>query len=861
MSVVLQLDDRKVDLVRGEVRVRGEVLPLTLRENSLLHYLYQHRGRVISRDELHREVWGHTVSLNTRAADFAIRRLRSKIEDDPSQPVHLRTQYGEGYVFTLAERLPTREPRSDIVGRSLELEQLRDTYAEGAQIITILGTGGLGKTTLAKHYGERVSQRPSVFCDLSGAVDLDSVLQTLATALQLPLREHGGSEGRIDGLMQSLGPILLILDNVEQVIEATTQVLRRGRDGLVRFLVTSRMRLPVGSVLMLRPLSSDDGQALFLKRLALLRGSAAITPAMRTEARALVEDLDGLPLAIELAAARGRLFTPAALRRRLSNRLSLLQDGVSRSLRSTIDWSWSLLTPAQQRAFAQCSVFRGPFSVDMALAVIMVDDDPLRVLEQLCDQSMIQTWTDIQEPYMRLFETLRVYASEKLDALGERQRTERRYCECVLAHAQTLLHALHETESREAMDAIHRYSPDIHQAHALILRHDPAKGPEFLELIRLILGPSRATRARVQQTLDALPVSSTPRPRMEALYWAAELDWNDPDLDSGIQLRQIEALQQKAIALEDECFLARVHQLLSATRWRRSDFEGARTHLLMASTLLERQNAVAAQSRVECLLAVLHTTCGQPVEAEAAVRKARYLAPDNERSQLFVHAILGMLRVRQGAPTSGRSHLEQALERAPRVADQSAVGLALTNIGVRFGRLGELQRATDLIMQGLEKQSQLGLLHACAEPCLLLAKILVLQGDLDGAREYLEQYLRIEDRTPLSPTLALDGEWIGGVIEALQQRPVNALERFRKCIRMSRQAGVPLREGFAWIGCLLTPAEPVIHAQARSQLEALQPDHPLLHRGLQVVEGDLTITEPPFGPSMPLLLLQLMRQA
>ena len=854
---MLQLDDRRVDLTRGEVLLGDEVIPLTIREQALLGYLHQHQGRVISRDELHREVWGHTVSLKTRAADFAIRRLRSKLEVDPANPVHLKAQYGEGYVLVLAEQAPEAPVNDGFVGRTAELDHLKTTFDEGTRVITLLATGGMGKTTLAREFGATRAQRPTVFADLSSASDLVTSLQIITAALDIPLREHGDDDHRIDGIAEALGPILLILDNVEHITEHATRILERCTGGLAWFLVTSRVRLPIGAVLLLGPLSTTDGEELFLHRLASLRGSLPDSPTLRSEAAELVEKLDGHPLAIELAAARGRLFTPGALLKRLSDRLALLQDSRSRSLRSTIDWSWSLLTPAQQSAFAQCAVFPGPFSAEAAYDVLDSDEDVFLVLEQLCDHSMVQTWSDPSNPGLRLFESLRVYALEQLHQLGHQSATEQRYRTWVVTRSTELLNRTLQTGSRRASAALQAIAADIYRAHALALEQEPSTAPALLAPIRYMLGPTREAQAYVEATLDVLPSNTPEAIRLEAERWGAELDSIRGAPGATERLRDfLEAAQQAGDAQQ----VANAHHMLSSHVWRFGDLDAAREHLEQAAKGLRRARNRAQEGLVSASLAGLSALHGELSEAESHARRAQHLAPDHVRCQLYVHSILGLVRIRQGDEHSARTHLEKALERLPDVADQRAVGLALANIGIRFGRLGERERSADLLLQSVEQYDQLGLPNEGARTRLQLCQLLLLQGDLDAAGEGLQQIRQIQERYESPPVGITEALWLMGLHEGLRGQHAVALQHFRTAIRQATSCGAERFEGLAWLGCLLLPDASDVHAEASARLEALASEQQLLQTGRTLLQG-APVEARPIGPEMTLLLLQKLRNS
>src|SRR6185369_5893122 len=241
------------------------------------------------------------------------------------------------------------------------------------------------------------------------------------------------------------GRCLVILDNFEQIVEHAEASVGRWMDRAAdaAFLVTSRERLHLAGedILPLEPLSIDaEGVELFALRARAQRAEFALTPANRAIVQRIVALLDGLPLAIELAAARIRVMSPAQLVERLSDRFGLLAGARSAAdrqatLRGAIDWSWNLLLPWEQSALAQCSVFEGGFTLDAAEAVLDLSPWPdalpiVDAVQVLVDKSLLRTWVpvdqtrhELEEPYFGMYLTIHEYAAEKLAASGaDRQR-------------------------------------------------------------------------------------------------------------------------------------------------------------------------------------------------------------------------------------------------------------------------------------------------------------------------------------------------------------------------------------------------------------------------------------------------------
>ncbi len=347
----------------------------------------------------------------------------------------------------LASDAPTRTsangPRHNLaaeanafIGRRADLAALAEAIESGARLVTLLGIGGTGKTRLATHFArESVDSWPggAWFCDLSDANTLDAVTFSVAGALNVPL-------GREDAIVQlghaiaGRGRCLLILDNFEQVArEAHATVgkwLERAPEAC--FIVTSRevLRLDAERALPLDPLESDEAVALFEARAKAANPSFSLNDANRPVVRDLVALLDRLPLAIELAAARARLMTPASMLERMTQRFKLLAgSGAKRTrqatLRGALDWSWDLLSKDERTALEQVSVFEGGFTLEAAEAVLSLEALwAIDAVQSLVDKSLVRRVSDER---FGLLVSVHEYAKEKLDASGQRSATERRH--------------------------------------------------------------------------------------------------------------------------------------------------------------------------------------------------------------------------------------------------------------------------------------------------------------------------------------------------------------------------------------------------------------------------------------------------
>ncbi|HJW52673.1 MAG TPA: tetratricopeptide repeat protein [Burkholderiaceae bacterium] len=415
----------------------GAPVLLSSRAFDLLLCLIERRDRVVNKSELLELVWpGVVVEENNLTVHVsALRKLLG------AQAV--ATVPGRGYRFAMAvaetnREAPAREIRHSLpaerdtfVGRAEALDGLSQRIQSGARLVSVLGLGGTGKTRLVTRYGRScLGEFPGGvwFCDLAPARSLDGVVSAVAQGLDVPL-------GRDDPVVQlghaiaGRGRCLVILDNFEQVARHARSTLGRWLDRAEQacFVVTTRevLGLPGEDVLALPPLPPADGVALFVQR-AEAAGSD-FHPGMEDQSAIapLVDLLDGLPLAIELAAARVRVMPPRLLLQRMSERFKLLVSKGGRidrqsTLRAAFDWSWDLLSPHEKAALAQLSVFEGGFTLEAAEAVIDLtafDDAPWTVdaVHALVDKSFVRPRGDGR---FDLLVSVQVYAAEHVETEG-----------------------------------------------------------------------------------------------------------------------------------------------------------------------------------------------------------------------------------------------------------------------------------------------------------------------------------------------------------------------------------------------------------------------------------------------------------
>ena len=520
-----------------------------------------------------------------------------------------------------AETRPTNLPvqRTGFVGREKEVAAAKELLLrQEVRLVTVTGPGGIGKTRLATQVASGLVEHfpgGTHFVPLSALSDPDLVASVIVQALGI--REAGG-QSPLEILKRNLqdslrAPVLLLLDNFEHLIQAVptvAEILAAGPN--VKILVTSRSALHLygehefplppltlpdsRSMPSVEALSQCPAVALFVQRAAAARPDFELNPENASAVAEICARLDGLPLAIELAAARVKVLSPASMLTRLASRLQLLTGGSrdlpqrQQTLRAAIDWGYDLLSPAEQKLFRRLSVFVGGCNLESVEAVCDtkgdLDLDLLDGMASMVDKSLVQQVEQGKgESRFVMLETLREYALEKLEASGEAALTKRAHAAYYLVLAEE-----NATESSEAEGA--------GWLERLGLEHDNFRaGLEWLTETGnaewgLRLGTSlfrfwevreylAEGRDRLDRLLKLTEAGATTKLRMRALFAAGVLAGEQGDYASAAAL--INESQDIAQALGDKTGVAVSLNALAVFARDRGDVEVA--HVLFEASL------------------------------------------------------------------------------------------------------------------------------------------------------------------------------------------------------------------------------------------------------------------------------------
>jgi len=624
---------------------------------------------------------------------------------------------------------------TSLIGREQEVRTLGDLLLRAdVRLVTLTGPGGVGKTRLALQTAAELLEDFAdgiFFVNLAPVGEPTLVAATIAQTLGV--KETGG-QPLIECLTASLQErhMLLLLDNFEQVAEAApllaTLVAAAPR---LKLLVTSRavlhlygeyefvvppLALPSPRQLPpLEDLAHYPAVRLFLARSQAVKPACTLTDENAPTIAAICHRLDGLPLAIELAAAQLKLFSPQALLTRLEHRLTMLTGGArdlpvrQQTLRATIAWSHDLLATPEQTLFRRLAVFGGGWTLETAAAVCNADGDlPFDILEGLAalvDKSLLrQTEGADGEPRFAMLETIREYALERLVATSEAERLRRQHANYYLMFAEMANRELRGRQQGIWLDRLETEHDNLRAALEWLLKHSEVEPSLRLAVALWIFWNLRGYRSEGRRWLDealARSEGAMIATRAMALNGAGALAHSQGDY------AQASVLYEQSLALWQEVGdpqgRARVFNNLGRVVQDQGDY--AQASVLYEQSLALWQEVGDPQGRV---------------------------GPLNQ---------LGEVARYQGDYARATALYEQSLALWQELGYKGGIAEALTNLGAVAADQGDYARATALCEQSLTLWQELGDKSGIAETLIHLGRIALFEGDAGRARALLEQSL------------------------------------------------------------------------------------------------------------------------
>lgn len=613
------------------------------------------------------------------------------------------------------------------IGRERELTELRSAVARH-RLITLVGPGGAGKTTTTLELARRLDT-DFAFAQLAPATDRDAAVRTIARAIGLPESEQGAltvSTSPCDPLQRvcealRARSLVLLLDNCEhitgEIAPVAHQILTTCAD--VRVLATSRASLgvPGEHIYELPPLPAAEAAALFVERAG---DHGVMVPRQDPDVAAVCDRLDGLPLAIELAAARLRTMTIPELHTALDDRFAVLSGGPrlaearQQTLRSLVDWSHDLLGPVERVVFRRLAAFVGGARPDAASVICsgpvpdfedaIQPDQVADVIERLVDQSLVRVERHDTGVRFRMLQTLADYAEERLAAAGERESVLIRHAQFVADDLGPARRGLIGPDQRTWFARIAAERENVDAAIETAL----AVGDAQLALeIVVPVGWYFFMAGEFESGANALAAAlgcqgpTDPFHRAQALALYGWLLANGPNVEMAL------AVASEALAMIDRIDDPFARAFVANTYVMARFFSG---HLDAVDAYLPELERVASQSDDRWMRAVTGVVMGEIAQFRG--------------------------RVQEAAALFAASATDFEAE-----GDRFAYALAITEASELAEMTGDYDRAAELLQRGMALAAEVGFSGHPLAMKARLGNVEVLRGDLAAAQQHHEELI------------------------------------------------------------------------------------------------------------------------
>jgi len=722
-----------------------------------------HGGQVVvsqSAEQLTRDQLGDSMEF----LDLGVHRLRDLVRPEhlfqlchPDLPGHFPTLVGR-------ELPPANLPQqlSAFIGRETELTELRSILNDH-RFLTLTGTGGVGKTRLALELANRVFTEFDDgvgWIELATLTDPEGIAGHVAEGLGIPVLP---SMQPMEALQLALREkrLLLILDNCEHLINAASDFIEQllAAAPRVTILATSREVLNIEGEISWRvpglsvPKATEDEHAAEYEAIQLFaeRGRAAnsdfrLTAANRLAVIEICRSLDGIPLAIELAAARTKVFTAEQIATRLSDRLNLLSAGPRharprhQTLRATIEWSYDLLSETEQASFSRYSVFSGGFSLQAAEAVAegstAVDD-----LTRLIEKSLLLLEDHDGDGRYRMLETLRAFGQERLHELpfvADVRRRHFAYFSALVLGAQSYLKGSEQADWLDLLDLEYdniraaldwglseRTADGLRLAHDLAdfweMRARTAEGQRWLSHYTE-QAPANAELAAALVALGRLEIDQGKLVSAEQRLIRA-IEIARKEVDSPVEAAALNNLGNLAFLQGDFDLALQRYEASLAIRRELGDDAG------VSATLSNLGNVARAINRFD----------------EAVARYEQSMEIDRRLGdQVGVSTTLnnlGLVAQARGDVDSARQQFEQSLRLKRSLGDKHGIALTLHNLGLVAQYSGDMPTARQLYAESLALRREIGDRAGAAMILNNLAFLAHSQGDSSTARKHFAEAL------------------------------------------------------------------------------------------------------------------------
>ncbi len=632
-------------------------------------------------------------------------------------------------------------PLTSFIGRKRELAEVKALLSR-TRLLTLTGVGGCGKTRLALQVATDLAAEATrfphgvVWVELAALSDPALVPQAVAAALEI---REARDEPLVETLCRALQGrrLLLVLDNCEHVLAACAQLAEALLRACPRLQILATSREPLGimgenawlvpslslpdagrmandeghmlsdhSSFVVR-LASSEAVQLFVERAAAVRADFALTPENAAAVAQICWRLDGLPLALELAAARVRVLTVGQVAARLDDRFNLLTAGNRtaliprhQTLRAAMDWSYNLLSEPERVVFRRLAVFAGGFTLEAAEAVCATDQ-VLELLARLVDKSLVMA--ELHEPEgarYRLLETIRQYAWEQLQASGEGDELQQRHAAYYLALAETARPALGGPQGPAWLDRLEEEHDNLRAALGWSLDDGDAEMGLRLAVALAIFWRAhnhhREGHIWMTRALERNPAAPS-AVRAEALRSAGRIACGQGHYAVARSL--LEQSLALAQALEDQLAVAAALYELGIVAYSQRD-DGTARALLDESLARQRQlHDQPGMVRTLNALGELARVVGDDAQAEALYHEG--LGISRELGDVYGLSLqlanLGYLALHRGDEAGAAPLFEESLNLAQKRGDRTQIALCLAGLAGVAGAQGWAVRAARLL--------------------------------------------------------------------------------------------------------------------------------------------------------------------
>lgn len=813
---IYAFDEFTLDVTRGCLLHHTEELKLRPKSFEVLKYLIENSGRLIGKDELIETVW-QGIAVTDDSLVQCLKDIRHALND--KSQAFIKTVPRRGYIFEkevsengaaictketagvhfiiketederseefIAPRKPSKA--ASLFGREKEIVGIKNLLRRNdVQLATLTGAGGTGKTRLAQAVaGDCLPEFPDgvFFIELANISNAELVASTIANALGV--KESGGKtlvENLINFLREKR--LLLVLDNFEQIISAAP-LLTELTDALpkLKILVTSRAALrlsdeyelivpplavpPKDSSLKIDELENYSAVKLFIARVQTAKPNFIFNNETASVVAEICVRLDGLPLAIELAAARIKLLSLSAILGRLENSLKLLISRTpdlparQQTMRGVVEWSYDLLEPDEKLLFNRLAVFAGGFTIEAAEVVgeekkrrreekeivsdtqsiassphLPVSASVLDCIESLIDKNLLvpKEQTD-GETRLRMLEVIREFALEKLETSGEAETLRRNHAEYFLALAEEADPHLQTAQAGEWLNRLEQEHDNLRAAIRWLFENDAEKAARLAAAILSFWNlHTHLTEGRrwLEAMLESGGSDALSSVRCKLLNGLGHFARHQGDYKTARKAYEEGLAVGKEV--DDKRQIALSSRGLGVVSYRQGDFTAAREFIEEGLAISRELNDKSEIVHSLIYLGDLAWVEGETAAARPILKESIAICRQlgNKEVESMSLNILGAVAHSEGDYKSARSHFAEALATAQVLEDKIVIAFSLDGFAALTAKQGELERAIQLAGAAEHLRESINYEADPADRCIRDNYFAELKTKIDGA--------------------------------------------------------------------------------------------------------------------------------